>query len=179
MQTSGNPIAALRDVDGVIGSFLVDRDGRLTLKDLPRMFDDVLFEDVGPRVIRLGETLEANGKLPETVQLRFADHRIHLKFLRAGALVTLCELTTNPASLKMALALTARRVEHSPDAWHVEGRERITPTEPLSAPPVTQRSGMPSAASSSAMPEVERTSAAPEPEAKGRAAVMYRGRRIG
>jgi hypothetical protein len=177
---SPGPIAALRDVDGVIGCFFIDRDGRLTLSDLPRLFDDTLLAEIGPRVVRLGETLAADGHPPEAVALRFADHDLHLRYVRSGALVALCEPTVNTAALKMALSLTVRRAERNPGAWHVPTYDGGTPTAPPFAPPSTQRSPPPSAAYLSSTPGPAAPSApAPEPAATGRAPVMYRGRRIG
>jgi hypothetical protein len=175
--SSPGPIAALRDVAGVIGCFFVDREGRLALSDLPRLFEDALLAEIGPRVIRLGETLEANGHPPEAVALRFADHDLHLRYVRSGALVALCEPTVNAAALKMALNLTVRRAERSPDTWHVQAHDGGTPT----APPITQRSPPPSAGLLSSTPEPAKPSvpAPAEPESKGRAPIMYRGRRIG
>jgi hypothetical protein len=174
------PIAALRDIDGVIGCFFVDRDGRIALRDLPGVFDTSLLDEVGPRVVRLGETLEAGGNPPEAVALRFADHHLHLKYMRSGALVALCEPKVNTAALKMALALSARRAEQSPDAWRVEAHDHGRTMAPLSAAPLTQRSVARGAAPVSRTPEPAPPppKAPAEPESKGRAPVMYRGRRI-
>ena len=53
-----NPIlAAMRDVDGVHGSFVVTRAGALAGKDLPAMFDDAVLTEVGRRIARLHEGL--------------------------------------------------------------------------------------------------------------------------
>lgn len=144
MQTvPSTPIDALRDVNGVLGSFVVDRAGRLVMKDLPAVFDDSLFEEVGPRVVRLGETLGEGGELPETVSLRFAEHRLHVKFLRAGVLATLCNPSVNAAALKMAITLTARRVEQSLATVRPGATATATPLTGFSFPPDTIRSSIP------------------------------------
>jgi hypothetical protein len=183
------PIDALRDVNGVFGSFVVDNSGRLVMKDLPAVFDDSLFEEVGPRVVRLGETLSEGGALPETVSLRFAEHRLHVKFLRAGALATLCNLSVNPSALKMAITLTARRVEQNLETVRPGASATTTPLAGFSLPPDTLRGslppslGSPSTYSTRAVAPESLTAPAPSSsspdESKGRAPVMYRGRRIG
>lgn len=183
------PIDALRDVNGVFGSFVVDQSGRLVMKDLPAVFDDSLFEEVGPRVVRLGETLSEGGELPETVSLRFAEHRLHVKFLRAGALATLCNLSVNPAALKMAITLTARRVEQNLATVRPGASAVTTPLAGFSFPPDTFRGASPPSLDSGSAysmrgssPEsfsAPASSKAGPDESNGRAPVMYRGRRIG
>ena len=49
-------LLGLRDVEDVHGSFLIGGDGRLLARDLPAVFRDELFADVGPRLVRLRET---------------------------------------------------------------------------------------------------------------------------
>lgn len=183
------PIDALRDVNGVLGSFVVDRAGRLVMKDLPAVFDDSLFEEVGPRVVRLGEALAEEGELPETVALRFAEHRLHVKFLRAGVLAALCNLSVNSAALKMAITLTARRVEQNLATVRPGGPATATPLAGFSLSPDTIRSSVAQAMPQSLTPASTPRSAFPalrapvsgppsvEPSS-GRAPVLYRGRRI-
>lgn len=183
------PIDALRDVSGVLGSFVVDRGGRLLMKDLPAVFDDSLFEEVGPRVVRLGEALAEGGQLPETVSLRFAEHRLHVKFLQAGVLATLCNSSVNPAALKMAITLTARRVEQDLATVRPGAPALATPLAGVSLPADTMRSlpphSLPQSLMSASTPRsafpasLAPVSSAPSTEApKGHASAVYRGRRF-
>lgn len=183
------PIDALRDVNGVLGSFVLDRGGHLVMKDLPAVFDDSLFEEVGPRVVRLGEALADGGELPETVSLRFAEHRLHVKFLHAGVLATLCNLSVNPAALKMAITLTARRVEQNLATVRPGAPAHTTPLSAFTLTPDTIRSSVPHSMPQSLPPaptprsafpaSVAPVSSAPAPaEPNGRGPVLYRGRRI-
>ncbi len=179
------PIDALRDVSGVLGSFVVDRGGKLVMKDLPAVFDDSLFEEVGPRVVRLGETLAEGGEFPETVSLRFAEHRLHVKFLHAGVLATLCQLSVNPAALKMAITLTARRVEQNLATVRPGAHATTTPLAGFALPPDTVRSSMPRSLAPESTPRSAFPASLPPSsglagfeEAKERAPVLYRGRRI-
>lgn len=176
MQTvPSTPIDALRDVNGVLGSFVVDRAGRLVMKDLPAVFDDSLFEEVGPRVVRLGEALGEGGEPPETVSLRFAEHRLHVRFLRAGVLATLCNPSVNAAALKMAITLTARRLEQSFATVRPGGSATATPLTGFAFPPETIRSSMPHSLASAPTSRSAFPAAIPPASAAG--PIAYRGDR--
>jgi predicted regulator of Ras-like GTPase activity (Roadblock/LC7/MglB family) len=103
-------LSGMRDVDGVHGSFVVTRTGALAGKDLPPMFDDSVLTEVGRRVVRLHEGLCAGGEDFEHCVMRFADHKLYLRCVSNGFLCVLSTNRVNTPALKMALTLTARRV---------------------------------------------------------------------
>jgi hypothetical protein len=103
-------LQGLRDVEGVIGSFALDDSGGLVSKDLPAVFhDDVLMES-GPRIMRLCEAIEHGGEALDSLVLRFADHKLHIRRSRGGLLCVIADADSNPPALRMALALVARRL---------------------------------------------------------------------
>lgn len=104
-------LAAMRDVDGVHGSFVVTRTGQLAGKDLPPMFDDAVLSEVGRRVARLHDGLCAGGDDFEQCVMRFADHKLYLRSVPSGFLCVLSTNSVNTPALKMALTLTSRRVD--------------------------------------------------------------------
>jgi len=57
----GRVLTALRDVAGVHGSFVLPSTGELLGKDLPAVFHDELFVEVGARLSRFIETMAADG----------------------------------------------------------------------------------------------------------------------
>jgi len=126
----GSLLSALRDVDGVFGSFAVTKTGAIAGKDLPAMFDDHVLASVGPRLMRLQETLSASGKTLDSCVLHFADHKLHVRILQNGLLCVLTTSHANASALKMAVTLTARRV----DPNIVEPPPSSSATPPHSAP---------------------------------------------
>src|SRR4051812_8637848 len=104
-------LAAMRDVDGVHGSFVVTRAGALAGKDLPPMFDDDVLSEVGRRVVRLHDGLSAGGQDFEHCVMRFADHKLYLRSVPHGFLCVLSTNGVNTPALKMALTLTSRRID--------------------------------------------------------------------
>jgi hypothetical protein len=139
MDTSQPMLAPLRDVAGVLGSFAVDRAGTLLATDLPALLDTEMLREVGPRLLRLEETLASDGKGPDSVVLRFDQQRIVIRFLPNGVLGVLATHAVNAVMLKMALTLTARRFDGT-----ATGRISSPPIEAATSraelPPDTRRS---------------------------------------
>ncbi len=110
VSTSSSFLSALRDVDGVVGSFLVGPEGALLARDLPQMFDDQLLDEIGPRIRRITDGLSETGENPGCVVLHFGDHKLWLKPADEFTLCVLAAVQVNRPALRMALTLVARRV---------------------------------------------------------------------
>jgi predicted regulator of Ras-like GTPase activity (Roadblock/LC7/MglB family) len=103
-------LSSLRDVQGVHGSFFISPAGRLVAKDLPSVFDEALFTEVGPRLLRLQETLMSSGDDLEMCLLRYNEHKLFLRPTLTGSLCVLMSASINLPALKMAVNLATRRV---------------------------------------------------------------------
>ena len=119
--TMTDSLLALRDVEGVLGSFVIDENGALMAKDLPAVFYPELFKDVGPRLLRLRESVEAAGDDPQLFVLRFSEHKLHVRCTDHGIICALSEPRVNLPALKLALTLVARRVrgEKGPSRYEI------------------------------------------------------------
>ena len=103
-------LQSLRDVEGGLGSFALDEAGALLERDLPAVYhDDVLLES-GPRIVRVCEAIEHGGEALDSLVLRFADYKLHIRRSRGGLLCVIANAESNPPALRMALALVARRL---------------------------------------------------------------------
>ena len=102
---------ALRDVAGVQGSFALYSSGELVCKDLPAVFHDELFVEVGARLSRFVETLATDGDEVSSAILRFDIHRLYVTRFAHGLLAVVTDSDVNNAALSMAVTLTARRLE--------------------------------------------------------------------
>jgi predicted regulator of Ras-like GTPase activity (Roadblock/LC7/MglB family) len=107
----GRALAALRDVAGVHGSFVLRLTGELVDKDLPSVFHDELFVEVGARLSRFIETMALDGDEVASAILRFDEHRLHVTRFPHGLLAVITASDINTAALRMALTLTTRRIE--------------------------------------------------------------------
>jgi predicted regulator of Ras-like GTPase activity (Roadblock/LC7/MglB family) len=161
----------LRDVEGVRGSFALNEAGQLLAQDLPATFDTALFAVVGPRVVRFYDALAAQGDAVQQIVMRFTRHELQIRPGRGAFLCVLCESDTNAAALNMAMALAARRLEPTLTALNDESAPmRATAAASNDAPATTFR---PASA-----PECEPTTL-PSAATPARAAITYRGRRLG
>jgi predicted regulator of Ras-like GTPase activity (Roadblock/LC7/MglB family) len=104
----GHALCSLRDVGGVHGSFVLSPAGELIGKDLPAVFDERVFAEVGPRIARLRDTFASVGDPVDSCVLRFAEHKLFLRAMDEGTVGVLLTLTANMPALKMAVTLAVR-----------------------------------------------------------------------
>jgi predicted regulator of Ras-like GTPase activity (Roadblock/LC7/MglB family) len=144
-------LAGLRDVDEVRGSFLLSGGGQLVARDLPALFQPDIFGEIGPRLVRLRETLDSDGDDVSGLTLRFAEHKLYLRTVGALLLGVITGARVNGPALRMALNLVARRVasqasdiraqvEAQSAAPAVPSASKGPPIGTLRAPGVTGRS---------------------------------------
>jgi hypothetical protein len=130
-------LSALRDVAGVHGSFALRSSGELIGKDLPAVFHDELFIEVGARLSRFVETLAADGDEVASAVLRFDEHRLYVTRFAHGLLAVIAANDINAAALRMAVTLTTRRIEPELLALMTNPPPPVATTPSLTPPPVS------------------------------------------
>jgi hypothetical protein len=126
-------LGALRDVVGVHGSFALRLNGELVGKDLPAVFADELFLEVGARLSRFVETMAAEGDEVSSAIFRFDEHRLHITRCAHGLLGVITDSQVNMAALRMAQTLTVRRLEPELVALLTSPPPVVTPRAPSAA----------------------------------------------
>jgi predicted regulator of Ras-like GTPase activity (Roadblock/LC7/MglB family) len=111
MQAIEEALRALRDVQGVHGSFVITMSGALVARDLPSAFDNQLFAEVGPRIARLHETFLSGGEELDACVLRFAEHKLYIRKMSAALIGVLSAVGVNMPALRMVSNLIIRRVD--------------------------------------------------------------------
>jgi len=131
-------LGTLRDVAGIMGSFVFAEDGRLVAREIPPLFDDAALVEASGRLTRLRDTFAAVGDTLDVAVVRFRDHKLYLKTLTGGMLCIVAEGAVNMPALRMAANLVGRRIgpvveraSHLPPA----------PAEVVEAAPPEPRSG--------------------------------------
>jgi predicted regulator of Ras-like GTPase activity (Roadblock/LC7/MglB family) len=104
-------LQALRDVEGVYGSFVISRAGALVASDLPAIFDAQLFDEVGPRITRLCETFASGGEELDGCVLRYPEHKLYLRSMAWGLIGVLSAVAVNKPALRMVVNLVIRRID--------------------------------------------------------------------
>jgi predicted regulator of Ras-like GTPase activity (Roadblock/LC7/MglB family) len=130
-------LSALRDVAGVHGSFLLRATGELLGKDLPAVFHDELFVEVGARLSRFVETMAADGDEVTSAVLRFDEHRLYITRFPHGLLAVIAANDINAAALRMAVTLTTRRIEPEIIALLTNPPPPVAFSPTLTPPPVS------------------------------------------
>jgi predicted regulator of Ras-like GTPase activity (Roadblock/LC7/MglB family) len=125
-------LATLKDVGGVVGSFVCTPNGRLVSREIPAMFDDGALAEAGSRLIRFQEAFAAGGDDLEVGVIRFEEHRIYMKVVGNSMLMILVQGAVNMPALKMAANLVSRRI--APAVAQAEVEPLPAPAE--AAPPV-------------------------------------------
>ncbi len=125
----GSVLEGLRDLEGVFGSFMLTRSGELLGKDLPAVFDDALFAEVGPRITRLTDTLIDEDDRLSTLNVSAGSYKLHLRDLPDGILGVLMSMHANMPALSMAINVAVRRLP-------VQRQSSVPPPPPPSVPTV-------------------------------------------
>jgi len=130
-------LATLKDVAGIMGSFVCLPDGRLVSREIPAVFDDGVLEEAGSRFVRFREAFAVGDDDLEVGVIRFRDHRIYMKVVGTGMLLILAEGDVNMPALRMAANLVGRRI--APAVALAEAEPPPARGAPASAPPVRSR----------------------------------------
>jgi predicted regulator of Ras-like GTPase activity (Roadblock/LC7/MglB family) len=126
-------LATLRDVGGVVGSFVCTPNGQLVSREIPAMFDDGALTEAGSRCVRFREAFAAGGDELEVGLARFEEHGIYMKVVGNSLLLILIQGAVNMPALRMAANLVGRRI--GPAVAQAESAPLPAPTPAESAPP--------------------------------------------
>jgi len=107
---AASALTALRDIEGVLGSFLLDPDGQILARDLPPLFDAEALAKASVHLARLRAALEVEGNSFESCVARFGPHLVLLRAAQTNTLCVLCPRGTNMPAVHMSSTLIARRI---------------------------------------------------------------------
>lgn len=107
-------LASLRDIPGVFGSFVVTETGQLAARDLPTVYADDLFADIGRRLISISDALEPQVPAHHELVIRFDGYSMVMRKSEGIILTVMAGDTVNVPALKMALTLTLRHLASAP-----------------------------------------------------------------
>jgi predicted regulator of Ras-like GTPase activity (Roadblock/LC7/MglB family) len=108
--TAGAVLEGLRDVRGVLGSFLLSRHGDPLARDMPAVFTDETLVEVAPRIVRLTEAFAADGDEVISCRLRLSEFQLFIQPAGSGMLCALATSDVHVPALRMGLNLAARRL---------------------------------------------------------------------
>jgi hypothetical protein len=170
-------LRSLRDVEGVLGSFVWGKRDGLLARDLPGYLDSAILAEVGPRIERIYEAFHGAGDELDGATLSYAQYKLHLRELDPAFIVVLSGPQVNVPTLKMAMHVVGRGV-----CAEIERMRQPPPPAAVSVPPPVPDRLLPITAPPPAlgMPAdpaaaFERPSSAPQRPSRTR---YYRGTKV-
>lgn len=120
-------LTALKDIPGVMGSFVLTPQGALAAREMPAIYRDDIFPEMGRRLATIGEVVDSQvGPLRELV-LKFEGYWLFVRHTADCLLSVLVADTVNLPALRMATNVALKQVV---DQLHT------TQTAPVVAAPV-------------------------------------------
>lgn len=147
-------LRSLRDVEGVVGSFIWGKRDGLLVRDLPSYLDSSILAEVGPRIERIYEAFHGAGDELDGATLSYAEYKLHLRELEPAFIAVLSGPHVNVPTLKMAMHVVGRGV-----CAEIERMRQPPPPAAVSVPPPIPPRALPI----SAPPPAPGTVAAPDP----------------
>lgn len=150
-------LSALKDIQGVVGSFVLNPQGVLIAREMPAIFPDSVFPNLGRRLASVVEAIETQIANVQELLLKFEGHWLFVRRSAQGFLTILTSDSVNFPALKMASNVALKQVTE-----HLAANLFVAPT-----PAVVEVAEHAPAATAS-----ESKALAPEPAKKRR---MWRG----
>jgi predicted regulator of Ras-like GTPase activity (Roadblock/LC7/MglB family) len=105
-----NALPSLRDVEGVLASFVVSDQSEVIARDVALYIEDAALSEVAPRLGRFHEAMSSNGDFLDLFVLEYEEQALHARRLPNGFLCLITSHNVNAPSLRMAINLMARKV---------------------------------------------------------------------
>lgn len=130
------PLQTLRDIEGVLGSFLVGERGELIGRDVPAACSSEVLFMLGTRLQQLCDAfVSANiGGAFECTTLYFPQHKVHVRALGNAFLIVVLSAEVNLPALKMAVNMVGRQLLAALSAQSAQARHSaVHPRPPADA----------------------------------------------
>jgi predicted regulator of Ras-like GTPase activity (Roadblock/LC7/MglB family) len=139
-------LRSLRDIEGVLGSFVMSERGELLVRDAPAAAGSDVLTKVGGRLRQLGDAFAFAdiGAAFESTTLTFREYKLHVRSLGKQFVVVLLSSEVNLPALRMALNMLSRRLQVELAAARVAAltNQRSSQVSPAASSVVTSdRSG--------------------------------------
>lgn len=167
-------LSALKDIPGVVGSFVLTPQGALMAREMPAIYPDDIFSDLGRRLATIGEVLETQMGAARELLMKFEGYCVFVRSAGECLLTVLVAEGVNFPALRMAtnvaLKQLADSVKAGPGAAAPAVATAAAPAAPAAAASTTTpppASPAPSAPATPAAP-----AAAPRPQRVWRGQVV-------
>lgn len=103
-------LAALKDIHGVEGSFVMNTNGELVCRHMPTIFADEIFPELGRRLLSIYSTFDLQVSQFDDLLLKFDGYWLYIRRAAHGFLSILTTEGVNYPALKMASNLALGQI---------------------------------------------------------------------
>jgi hypothetical protein len=107
-------LTSLRDIPGVFGSFLLTPEGELAGRDMPQVYPDSAFSEIGRRLRGIGETAASAVRGYHEILAKFNGYWLLSKQTANGSLNVVAAESVNFPALRMATNVAIRQLTATP-----------------------------------------------------------------
>lgn len=104
-------LTALKDIPGVVGSFVLNDKGALVSREMPAIYPDDIFPEMGRRLVGVYEAIAAQASAMGDLVLKFEDHWFLCRRTAQCFLGILMADSVNFPALKMATNVALKRLD--------------------------------------------------------------------
>ncbi len=101
---------SLKDIPGVIGSFVLNAQGGLIAREMPTVYTDAIFPDLGRRLVSVGEVLEQQTTAFQELLLKFEGSWLFVRRTAQCMLSVLVAESVNYPALRMATNVALKQL---------------------------------------------------------------------
>lgn len=133
-------LTALKDIPGVVGSFVLTPQGALAAREMPAIYPDDIFPELGRRLATIGEVLESQMGHARELLMKFEGYWVFVRHTTECLLTVLVAEAVNFPALRMATNVALKQITESmaaqpPGAGPVVVATAPTPQAPAPAAP--------------------------------------------
>lgn len=146
-------LTSLKDIPGVVGSFVLNPQGALLAKEMPSIYPGEIFPEMGRRLVSVGEVLEQQTASFQEILLKFEGSWLFVRRTAQCLLSVLVSETVNYPALRMATNVALKRISDQLLAQPAIPLPVASAPEPVApAPAATAVPAAPAAPAASAKP---------------------------
>jgi len=102
---------ALKDIPGVVGSFVLADSGALVCREMPAIFPDGMFPELARRLVGIKEAVETQASPMADLLLKFESYWLLSRRASKCSLSILTTQTVNYPALRMATNVALKQIE--------------------------------------------------------------------
>lgn len=103
-------LIALKDIPGVVGSFVLTPQGALVGREMPAIYPDDIFPELGRRLATIGEVLESQVGVVRELLLKFGGYSVFVRQTAECFLAVLAAEAVNLPALRMATNVALKQI---------------------------------------------------------------------